>query len=112
MHWKRNQCCCRLYWRGEHNNDAVRILNRAGVLILADICGNGLRIPSVRLYSMNTTTALFTLGKYNELCDIIEIANRGKTSYNIYEFALSEINSLVDMLRIGQINSKVVIIPE
>jgi D-arabinose 1-dehydrogenase-like Zn-dependent alcohol dehydrogenase len=61
---------------------------------------------------MNTTTALFTLGKYNELCDVIEIANQGKKSYKRHEFALSEINSLVDILTIGQIKGKLVIIPE
>jgi hypothetical protein len=43
--------------------DPVRILNKAVVLIVADIFGNELKIPSIRLYSMNTATALFTLGK-------------------------------------------------
>ena len=50
-------------------------------------------------------------GNYNELCEVIELAKRGKIKHSIQKFALDDINEAITLLRDGQINGRAVIIP-
>jgi D-arabinose 1-dehydrogenase-like Zn-dependent alcohol dehydrogenase len=51
-------------------------------------------------------------GNHNELCELLELAKQGRISHSIQEFALTEINDVIDILRNGQIKARTVIVPK
>jgi alcohol dehydrogenase, propanol-preferring len=51
-------------------------------------------------------------GNYNELREVIELANLHKIKHSTQKFSLGDINKAIDLLRHGQIDGRAVIIPK
>jgi alcohol dehydrogenase, propanol-preferring len=92
--------------------DAFRMLNKGGTFVVVGMFGNEVRIPLVQAIVSEYQVHFSLWGNYNELCEVIELAKQGKISHNIQEFALTEINNVIDMLRNGQIKGRAVIAPK
>jgi alcohol dehydrogenase, propanol-preferring len=50
-------------------------------------------------------------GNYNELCEVIELAKKGKIKHCIRKLSLSEVKDAIDLLRTGNISGRAVISP-
>ena len=50
-------------------------------------------------------------GNYNELREVIELAKNQKIKHRIHSFPLTEINKAIDLLRVGNIEGRAVIVP-
>jgi alcohol dehydrogenase, propanol-preferring len=91
--------------------DAFRIMNKGGALVVVGMFGNEVKIPLVPAIVSEYQVRFSLWGNYNEVCEVIELANQGKISHSIQQFPLSEINKVADMLRKGEINGRAVIVP-
>jgi alcohol dehydrogenase, propanol-preferring len=92
-------------------SDSIGVLSKGGTLVVVGLFGSQIRMPLVQSVINEYHLYGSLWGNYNELCEVIELAKRGKIKHSIQKFALDDINEAITLLRDGQINGRAVIIP-
>jgi propanol-preferring alcohol dehydrogenase len=92
--------------------ESTRMLGKCGVLVVVGLFGSQIKMPLVQSV-INEYQVLCSLwGNYNELREVIELANLHEIKHTTQKFPLSDINKAIDLLRHGQIDGRAVIIPK
>jgi propanol-preferring alcohol dehydrogenase len=92
-------------------NMAVNILNKNGAIVVVGLFGNEIRTPLFQTVIKEFQIFGSLWGNYNELCEVIELAKKGKIKHYIHKFSLSKVNDAIDLLRTGNISGRAVITP-
>jgi len=92
-------------------NAAVNILNRNGAIIVVGLFGSEIKTPLFQTVIKEFQIFGSLWGNYNELCEVIELAKKGKIKHCIRNYSLSRVNDAIDLLRAGNINGRAVITP-
>jgi propanol-preferring alcohol dehydrogenase len=92
-------------------NIAVNILNRNGAIVVVGLFGSEIRTPLFQTVIKEFQIFGSLWGNYNELCEVIELAKKGKIKHYIQKFSLRKVNDAVDLLRTGKISGRAVITP-
>jgi alcohol dehydrogenase, propanol-preferring len=92
--------------------DSVKILSKSGVLVVVGLFGNQIGIPLVSSVINEYQVQCSLWGNYNELCEVIELAKKGKVKHTVHTFSLNAINEAIRLLRSGQVDGRAVIIPK
>jgi alcohol dehydrogenase, propanol-preferring len=92
-------------------NTAVTILNRSGAIVVVGLFGKQIKIPLFQTVINEIQIFGSLWGNYNELCEVIELAKKDKIKHRISKFSLYEVNNAIELLRMGNINGRGVIIP-
>jgi propanol-preferring alcohol dehydrogenase len=92
--------------------ESTRMLGKCGVFVVVGLFGSQIKMPLVQSV-INEYQVLGSLwGNYNELREVIELANLHKIKHSTQKFSLGDINKAIDLLRHGQIDGRAVIIPK
>jgi propanol-preferring alcohol dehydrogenase len=92
-------------------NMAANILNKNGAIVVVGLFGNEIRTPLFQTVIKEFQIFGSLWGNYNELCEVIELAKKGKIKHYIHKFSLSKVNDAIDLLRTGNISGRAVITP-
>jgi propanol-preferring alcohol dehydrogenase len=92
-------------------NIAVNILNRNGAIVVVGLFGSEIRTPLFQTVIKEFQIFGSLWGNYNELCEVIELAKKGKIKHYIQKFSLPKVNDAVELLRTGNISGRAVITP-
>jgi alcohol dehydrogenase, propanol-preferring len=92
-------------------NMAVDILNKNGAIVIVGLFGKEIRAPLFQTVIKEYQIYGSLWGNYNELCEVIELAKKGKIKHQVHKFPLSKVNEAIDLLRAGNIEGRAVIIP-
>jgi propanol-preferring alcohol dehydrogenase len=87
------------------------ILKKNGAIVIVGLFGKELRIPLFQTVIQEYQVFGSLWGNYNELLEVLELAKSGKIKHNIQKFSLAEVNNAIDLLRIGDLYGRGVIIP-
>lgn len=92
-------------------NDSIRVLAKGGTLVVVGLFGALIKIPLLSAVVNEYQVIASLWGNYNELKEVIELANSGKIKHAFKSFSLKDVNKAVDLLRQGQILGRAVIVP-
>lgn len=92
-------------------NMAVDILNKNGAIVIVGLFGKEIRTPLFQTVIKEYQIYGSLWGNYNELCEVIELAKKGKITHQLHKFPLSKVNEAIDLLRAGNIEGRAVIVP-
>jgi propanol-preferring alcohol dehydrogenase len=92
-------------------NMAANILNKNGAIVVVGLFGNEIRTPLFQTVIKEFQIFGSLWGNYNELCEVIELAKKGKIKHYIHKFSLSKVNDAIDLLHTGNISGRAVITP-
>jgi propanol-preferring alcohol dehydrogenase len=91
--------------------NSVATLSKGGVLVMVGLFGGQINMPLVSAVINEYQVICSLWGNYNELREVIELAKHQKIKHRIHSFPLTEINKAIDLLRVGNIEGRAVIVP-
>lgn len=92
-------------------SDSFKILAKNGALVVVGLFGSQIKMPLLQAVVNEYQVYASLWGNYNELKEVIELANQRKIKHSYQSFSLKEINQAVDSLKQGQIVGRAVIVP-
>jgi propanol-preferring alcohol dehydrogenase len=90
---------------------AVSSLNKNGALVVVGLFGKQITMPLFQTVIQEYQVYGSLWGNYNELCEVIDLAKKGKIKHRLHKFSLSDINNAIELLRKGEIDGRAVIVP-
>jgi alcohol dehydrogenase, propanol-preferring len=91
--------------------NSVATLSKGGVLVMVGLFGGQINMPLISAVINEYQVICSLWGNYNELREVIELAKDQKIKHRIHSFPLTEINKAIDLLRVGNIEGRAVIVP-
>ena len=92
-------------------NLGIKTLNRNGAIVVVGLFGQEIKMPLFETVTKEYQLYGSLWGNYNELCEVIELAVKREVKHRVQIFSLSEINDAIELLRVGNITGRAVIIP-
>jgi alcohol dehydrogenase, propanol-preferring len=87
------------------------LLSKGGTLVIVGLFGSTINIPLFRTVINENIVTGSLWGNYNELAEVVDLAQRGKIKHTLQEFNLEEINRAIDLLHTGQLTGRGIITP-
>ncbi len=91
--------------------NSVATLSKGGVLVMVGLFGGQINMPLISAVINEYQVICSLWGNYNELREVIELAKDQKIKHRIHSFPFTEINKAIDLLRVGNIEGRAVIVP-
>lgn len=92
-------------------SNSFKILAKNGALVIVGLFGSQIKVPLLQAVVNEYQVYASLWGNYNELKEVIELANQRKIKHAYQSFSLKEINQAVDSLKQGQVVGRAVIVP-
>jgi NAD+-dependent secondary alcohol dehydrogenase Adh1 len=90
--------------------DAIAMLARGGTYSVVGY-GGTVSVPSVELIASEKAVVGNLVGSWPDLVEVLELHARGRLELRVETHPLSEINSVLDSLRAGEITGRAVLVP-
>jgi propanol-preferring alcohol dehydrogenase len=91
--------------------DSLRILAKGGAMVVIGLFGSQIQVPLLPAVINEYQIYGSLWGNYNELKEVIELANQRKIKHAYQSFSLKEINYAIELLKSGKITGRAVIVP-
>jgi NAD+-dependent secondary alcohol dehydrogenase Adh1 len=95
---------------GGATSDGVRMLRRAGDYHVVGY-GENLDVPTIDVISAEIGFVGDLVGSYNDLCELMALAERGAVTLHTRKYALEDFQSAVDDLAAGRVRGRAVLTP-
>lgn len=90
--------------------DGLELLKRGGIYSVVGY-GGTITIPSVAMIATEKTIQANLVGTWPDLYELIQLHARGRLQLRVETHPLSEINSVLDRLRAGEVTGRAVLVP-
>lgn len=73
--------------------------------------GENVDVPTIDLISAEVNVVGNLVGSYNDLCDLMELAGRGRVTLHTTKYALDDFQSALDDLDAGKVRGRAILVP-
>jgi NAD+-dependent secondary alcohol dehydrogenase Adh1 len=95
---------------GGSTAEGLRMLREAGDYHVVGY-GENIDVPTIDLISSEINIVGYLVGSYNDLCDLMVLAARGKVKLHTQKYALDDFQKAIDDLDHGRVRGRAILVP-